>query len=371
MARLARQFAYGSFQEMTNHPRQPISIVGGGLSGLALGILLARHGIQVELFESHPYPHHRVCGEFISGLNPALVADLGITDLLDDAHRHDQTTWHAQDGTTFHRFRLHQPAYGISRYRLDARLARRFRESGGNLIQHRWRDYERHEKVIYTTGRSHTRQKIKPKWIGLKLHARGFNSDSHLEMHLGRGGYVGASSVEDGITNLCGLFPATAWQSSRSVSNFESALDAIALHTLRRRLDSCEIIPGTRCGTLHFQPGYQTPIKSKCCIGDSMLQIPPFTGHGMSMAFEAAWIAHAPLLDYVQGGIDWKTAVLQIRRSLSTRHSLRVQLACLLHPVMLRGRLPQYWKWFGALLGPLTPRVSPVLWGEAPRLRIS
>ena len=356
---------------MTLVSRQPISIIGGGLSGLALGILLARHGIKVELFESHPYPHHRVCGEFISGLRPELVELLGMTDLLEDAHRHDQTSWHRPDGTSFYDLKLHEPAYGISRHRLDARLAEHFCKLGGNLIQHRWREYERHEKVVYATGRRHGAHKTKSKWIGLKLHVRGFTSHSQLEMHLGHGGYVGTTSVEDGITNICGLFPTTALQSDHSTSNFESALDAIRLHQLRRRIASCEILPGSRCGTLHFQPGYQPHVKTKCSIGDSMLQIPPYTGHGMSMALEAAWIAHTHLLDYVNGETDWKAAVARVQHSVRQKHSLRVSLACMLHPFMIQGRLPQYWKFFGTLLSPLTVRFSPVLWGEAPRLRVS
>jgi len=351
--------------------RQPISIIGGGLSGLTLGILLARHGIKVELFESHPYPHHRVCGEFISGLRPELIEKLGIRDLLFDAHRHDQTTWHNAEGKIFYRLKLHQAAYGISRHTLDARLAKRFCYSGGTLIEHRWREYERHEKVVYATGRRHNTQKLKPKWIGLKLHVRDFDSGSHLEMHLGYGGYVGVSAVEAGLTNLCGLFPVSALQSGDTASNFEAALDAIGLHHLRERLSSCEIIQGSRCGTMFFQSGYQPHVKTRCSIGDSMMQIPPFTGHGMSMAFEAAWLAHPHLLTYVKGETDWKSMTNQLQHSIYKQHSLRMQFACILHPLMLQGRLPQYWKYFGTLLNPLAPRISPILWGEAPQLHLS
>jgi hypothetical protein len=36
--------------------------------------------------------------------------------------------------------------------------------------------------------------------------------------------------------------------------------------------------------------------------------IPPFTGNGMSMAFESAELAVAPLLEYSQGLISWEMA---------------------------------------------------------------
>ena len=45
----------------------PITIVGGGLAGLTLGIGLRQRQIPVAVWEAGNYPRHRVCGEFISG----------------------------------------------------------------------------------------------------------------------------------------------------------------------------------------------------------------------------------------------------------------------------------------------------------------
>ncbi|HZI32692.1 MAG TPA: NAD(P)-binding protein, partial [Candidatus Binatia bacterium] len=44
-----------------------ITIVGGGLAGLTLGIGLRRRDVPVTILEAGEYPRHRVCGEFISG----------------------------------------------------------------------------------------------------------------------------------------------------------------------------------------------------------------------------------------------------------------------------------------------------------------
>ena len=68
-----------------------ISIVGGGLAGLSLGVALRRHGIPVILFEAGSYPRHRVCGEFISGLSKATLNTLGLQDLLHGAMSHRST----------------------------------------------------------------------------------------------------------------------------------------------------------------------------------------------------------------------------------------------------------------------------------------
>ena len=46
---------------------KPVTIVGGGLAGLTLGIALRENSVPVHIYEAGTYPRHRVCGEFISG----------------------------------------------------------------------------------------------------------------------------------------------------------------------------------------------------------------------------------------------------------------------------------------------------------------
>src|SRR5215510_8437076 len=59
---------------------KPITIVGGGLAGLTLGIGLRQRGIPVTIYEAGHYPRHRVCGEFISGRGQEALARMGLTD---------------------------------------------------------------------------------------------------------------------------------------------------------------------------------------------------------------------------------------------------------------------------------------------------
>ena len=46
---------------------RPVTIIGGGLAGLTLGIGLRQRNVPVTIREAGQYPRHRVCGEFISG----------------------------------------------------------------------------------------------------------------------------------------------------------------------------------------------------------------------------------------------------------------------------------------------------------------
>ena len=39
-----------------------VTIIGGGLSGLCLGIGLRQRGVPVRIIEAGTYPRHKVCG---------------------------------------------------------------------------------------------------------------------------------------------------------------------------------------------------------------------------------------------------------------------------------------------------------------------
>src|ERR1039458_5594216 len=64
---------------------KPITIVGGGLAGLTLGIGLRQQGIPITVWEAGHYPRHRVCGEFISGRGQDVLTRLGLRDYFAQA----------------------------------------------------------------------------------------------------------------------------------------------------------------------------------------------------------------------------------------------------------------------------------------------
>jgi len=53
--------------------------------------------------------------------------------------------------------------------------------------------------------------------------------------------------------------------------------------------------------------------QAECRLGDALTMIPPVTGNGMSMAFEAAEIALEPIAAYAQGKVSWTES----RRAIS------------------------------------------------------
>jgi hypothetical protein len=63
--------------------------------------------------------------------------------------------------------------------------------------------------------------------------------------------------------------------------------------------------------------------------------IPPFTGNGMSMAFQAAECAVTPLAAWARGDVAWQDAATTVRDTLAGRFRRRLAVAEALHPVLL------------------------------------
>lgn len=311
-----------------------ITILGGGLAGLSLGVALHRRGIPVILHEAIPYPRHRVCGEFISGIDDGILDELGIAQDLADAQQLSTSAWLDGNGAVLGHFTLPRPARGISRHRLDKRLADRFRDSGGDLR------IGRGELPLETHGWIDCRgRRANPAsgWIGLKCHFRSVELLADLEMHLGRGAYVGLSPVEENWINVCGLFPKASHQAARGAELLLSYLREYGLPALAERLENTETNPDSFQGISGLTLGEQIGTShGACVIGDRSRLICPFTGNGMTMAMEAAHAALNPLTAYANGEASWTATRDQIEARIGRKHRFRTSAALTLQGLLLR-----------------------------------
>src|SRR5437588_11140978 len=101
-----------------------ITIVGGGLAGLSLGIGLRQRGIPVVVWEAGHYPRHKVCGEFISGRGQDTLARLGLPDPFFEAGAtlaRSAAFFSTQKKSPVRT--LASPAICLSRFKMDALLA--------------------------------------------------------------------------------------------------------------------------------------------------------------------------------------------------------------------------------------------------------
>jgi flavin-dependent dehydrogenase len=306
----------------------PISIIGGGLAGLSLGIALRRHDIAVTLYEAGTYPRHKVCGEFIAGIKPDTLNKLGISGCLEDACHHRKTAWFLHNRQVREDV-LPEPVIGISRFALDDRLANEFVRLGGKLhTHHRVRDASGAEGQVWAAGR----QLTKSSWIGIKLHSLDYSLESDLEVHLGKYGYAGASSVENGQINICGLFRRRPDIREKKQALLLAYLEACGMNKMASKLRNSRIDLKSSTGVAAIDFNHSHQAHDKIYLGDQFTVIPPFTGNGMTMAFEAGVLAAEPIAAYASEKQSWSETVNSVNWLLRQKFRLRLILSRLMHP---------------------------------------
>lgn len=337
--------------------RKPITIVGGGLAGLTLGIALRQREIPVTLWEAGNYPRHRVCGEFISGRGQATLMRLGLHDLLTGAGAIPARTAAFFSPRASSPVRhLTEPAISISRFTLDALLAHQFQRLGGAMrVDARWRGAECSEGLVRATGRRIQAKEGGWRWFGLKAHARNVPLAADLEMHLSPSGYLGMSRLPDGEVNLCGLFrrPAHAGEAPPPWQDIMRGSPGTPRHA---RLRDAIFDESSYCSVagLSFHAHRASALR-ECTVGDAITMIPPVTGNGMSMAFESAEIAIEPLAKYSESNLPWTEAQRTIASRCDAAFARRLAWAawlqrCLFMPslqtalVLLVPRVPRLWR---------------------------
>ena len=310
---------------------RPITIAGGGLAGLSLGIALRQRAVPVTVCEATSYPRHRVCGEFISGVSTAELDTLGIADLMDPAPRHRSTAWFDQNRLLLQK-ELPADAMGLSRHFLDSALADRFQAIGGRLVTGE-RVTQDTEGLVWATGR----MKGESPWMGLKAHFTQLPLTADLEVHLSDSAYVGLTRVENDEVNFCGLFrrdrPAIR---EGNTSALHSAIRDAGFTGLLQRMDGAELNAPSLKGVNHFALGWQVERPGAVCIGDAAAMIPPFTGNGMTMAFQSAVTALPHLLDWSAGSHAWVRTSQLIDEAQRRRFNVRLRWARLLQALLMR-----------------------------------
>lgn len=313
------------------------AIVGGGPAGAAMANLLARAGRHVALVDKDSFPRDKVCGEFLSWDAAPLTDLLGVTSVLDARGCPTISTCRIVGRSSSSEFHFPHPARGVSRRLLDATLVEAAASAGATLLtQHsvtaltpaadgyrltlqprddrpeqilaarrvigawgRWGRLDRElGRTFVTTRRRH---------FGFKRHGRATSygrANDIIELHPFRRGYLGVSSVEEGLANICGLV-----EQSR-ISGLRSGWPGFVetLREERASLDSLWSGHEYPESFISSDPvifaGRETRLGGITFLGDSSGMIDPLTGNGMAMAMQSAALAFCSLME--SDGRDWE-----------------------------------------------------------------
>ena len=247
-----------------------LRIAGAGPAGSAAALAALGDGAQVELREKSRFPRHKVCGEFLSPETGAVLDSLGVAGEFAAARpaRIRRLVLHVGERTKS--CALAEPAYGLSRYALDALLARAAAARGATLL----RGETGTQSDVAAGGRSALAAPGN-RLFGFKAHFHG-PADDAVELFFFSGVYVGLNTVEDGVTNVCGLAP----ERFLRARGFDFDSIAEACPPLARRLGPlARAMDWIAAGPLSF--GRQGAASAPYPAGDALGFVDPFTGTGI------------------------------------------------------------------------------------------
>ena len=300
-----------------------IIIVGGGLAGLTAALHLSRKNHKVLLIEKNSYPHHRVCGEYVSNEVLPYIKRLGVSFNSLDTKSIDTFQLSTSDGK-FVKSKLPLGGIGISRYAFDHLLYKNALDSG---VTFRFLTVTTivYRKDIFEVATAHgetfnaalvlgaygKRSSIdkgldrafihkKSPWLGVKSHYRYDDfPDNLVALHNFNGGYAGLSKTETGAVNFCYLASYASFQLERNIEDFNTNViskNPFLSEFLRKAVPIFEEPLTIAQISFHQKKAVYNHI---LMCGDSAGLIHPLCGNGMAMAIHSAKIASELICDYL------------------------------------------------------------------------
>lgn len=290
-------------------------IIGGGLAGLTSAIHLAQKRHRVLVIEKKEYPHHKVCGEYLSNEIVPYLNTLGISLGIKEAVQISKLQLSTVTGKSV-QTKLSLGGVGISRYALDFQMYKRavslgvlFLFESVDSIKLQSNVFEivtdvnkeiTSNIVIGAYGKrsnldKHLKRNFiqqKSSWLGIKSHYEYDDfADDFVALHNFKGGYGGLSKTETGAVNFCYLASYASFQKEKNIKSFNEKVVAQNpfLNTFLEKAKPIFEEPLT-IGQISFEEKKTVENHAIMC-GDSAGLIHPLCGNGMAMAIHSAKIA--------------------------------------------------------------------------------
>ena len=303
--------------------KNAVIIVGGGLAGLTAAIHLSGSGIPVTLFEKEEFPHHKVCGEYVSREVLPYLRNLGVSLQELTPMEISRLLYSTGRGNPVE-VQLPLGGLGISRYAFDSFLYKKAVENGVKMIRQIVTSVNKmgERMEVCTSGNdvfsatavlgafgkrsnldkhlSRSFFKEQAPWLAVKSHYRypGFPDDL-VALHNFRGGYCGLSKTETGAVNVCYLATYQSFKKQKDPKRFQELV-------LRKNPFLDEFF--SRATPIFHQPLTiaQVSFEPKSTVEDHMLMLGdaagllyPLCGNGMAMAIHSGKIASELVLKHL------------------------------------------------------------------------
>lgn len=298
-----------------------VIIIGGGLAGLTSAFHLQRGGINVTLIEKNAYPHHKVCGEYISNEVLPYLAWLNLDiELLKPTHI-NQLHLTTRSGKSI-KANLPSGGFGISRYTLDHYLYHQLIARGVTVLEDNVIDVTfqndgftvktangtqlKAKQVLGAFGkRSNLDVKLernfvneKSPFLAVKAHYKGNFPADVVALHSFKGGYCGVSKVEDDKINICYIANYKTFKNYKNISLYQQ--EVLSKNKALKNIFAESVLlfesPLT-ISQINFQK--KEAVKYHILmIGDTAGLIHPLCGNGMAMAITCAKVASELLIKF-------------------------------------------------------------------------
>ncbi len=303
-----------------------VIIIGGGLAGLTSAIDLAQNHFCVLLIEKNSFPKHKVCGEYVSNEVLPYLNYLGFDPFEFGAKRISNFELTTHNNKTI-KAKLPLGGFGISRYEMDFQLYKLALSNGVSIIKDTVVDVSFKQDVFHVqtkSGQSFT-SKItmgafgkrsnldttlqrsfitkKSPYLGVKVHMSGDFPQNKVALHNFKGGYCGASKVENNHINLCYITNYNAFKRYKDIDAFQNEVlfKNSALRELFKK-SNAEFDKPLTISQISFAT--KNPVENHMIMsGDSAGMIHPLCGNGMAMAIRSAQLASGLIIDYLQNKI--------------------------------------------------------------------